>query len=395
MSDSRKPLVRWRLALGEHAQLGLGPGCSLDGDDVGRDDALSWLYDREPDFDERDVRRGCQRRVPLARPAGDSEGERRGGHESSVLTVPRWIDAIHRLFPKETIERLERDAVERYRIDEVVTNPDVLRRVEPNEALLEAVLRTKHLMNAEVLALARELVAKVVRDLMEKLAKDVKQSFSGARERRASSVRVTRNFDAKRTIKENLAHFSPGEKRLYIRAPRFFSRTRRHAARWRLVLLVDESGSMLGSVVHAAVTAACLWGLPALETHLCIFDTEVVDLTQDVTDPVEVLMKVQLGGGTDIAKAVAYAQGLIENPRRTIVVLLTDFFEGGDAEDLVRRVHALVEQGTIVLGLAALDEQANPSFDRDLAGRLVAVGAQVGAMTPGELASWIASKVRA
>jgi uncharacterized protein with von Willebrand factor type A (vWA) domain len=160
------------------------------------------------------------------------------------------------------------------------------------------------------------------------------------------------------------------------------------------VILVDESGSMLGSVIHAAVTAACLWGLPTLRTHLCIFDTQVVDLTPQVTDPVEVLMRVQLGGGTDIANAVAYAQGLIDNPRRSIVILITDFFEGGPAELLVRRVKALCEQGTQVLGLAALEADASPSYDRDLARRLVEVGAHVGAMTPGELASWVAEKVK-
>jgi hypothetical protein len=151
---------------------------------------------------------------------------------------------------------------------------------------------------------------------------------------------------------------------------------------------------MLGSVIHAAVTAACLWGLPSVRTHLCIFDTEVVDLTESVTDPVEVLMRVQLGGGTDIGKAVAYASGLIEAPRRAIVVLITDFFEGGSPGLLVRGVKALCDQGTAVLGLAALDEQANPDYDRDLARRLVDVGAHVGAMTPGQLAVWIAEKVR-
>jgi Mg-chelatase subunit ChlD len=132
-----------------------------------------------------------------------------------------------------------------------------------------------------------------------------------------------------------------------------------------------------------------------MRRSLCIFDTEVVDLTDRVTDPVEVLMKVQLGGGTDIGKAVAYAQGLVENPRRTIVVLVTDFFEGASQHVLVSRVKALCDQGTLVLGLAALDQHANPAYDRDLARRLVAVGAHVGAMTPGELVAFLAEKVRA
>jgi Mg-chelatase subunit ChlD len=372
-------LVRWRLILGEAARAALaGAGGDLCGDDLAYDAALAWLYDREPGLAERDIRQ-----------------ERTGGDDPSQLTVPQWLDEVHRLFPKETIERLEQDAVERYQIDEVVTNPEVLARVEPNETLLKAVLRTKHLMSADVLAMARALVAAVVRRLMEKLARAVRRSFSGTRSRRRSPLKLARNFDARATVRQSLSTWDRERRRLVIKKPLFFSRTRRHCERWQIVLLVDESGSMLGSVIHAAVTAACLWGLPAVRTHLCIFDTEVVDLTERATDPVEVLMKVQLGGGTDIGKAVAYGAGLVEAPRRAIVVLITDFFEGASAEVLVRRVKALCDQGTLVLGLAALDEQANPAYDRDLARRLVAVGAQVGAMTPGELVGWIAEKVRA
>lgn len=375
MRDER--LVRWRLLLGRASEGALDSRAGLSPDDLAADAALAWLYDRGEDLAARDI------------------DDRRGGHGPSALTVPDWLSEVHRLFPKETIERIEQDAVERYQIHEVVTSPEVLARVEPNETLLRAVLLTKHLMNPEVLAMARELVAKVVRRLMEKLAKTVKRSFHGTRTRSRSNFKIAKNFDAKATIRKNLATYDSAKKRLFIRTPLFVSRTRKHLEKWQIVLLVDESGSMLSSVIHAAVTAACLWGLPSTKTHLCIFDTEVVDLTDRVTDPVEVLMKVQLGGGTDIGKAVAYAQGLVENPRRTIVVLITDFFEGASASVLVSRVKALCDQGTTVLGLAALDAQANPNYDRDLARRLVEVGAHVGAMTPGELVAFLAEKVRA
>lgn len=370
------PLSRWRLILGASADAVLSGTRGLSASELACDAALSWLYDREPGLKKREIK------------------GRGGDLGPSQLTVPEWLSEIHRLFPKETIERLERDAVERYEIHEVVTNPEVLARAEPNETLLKAVLRTKHLMSADVLAMARELVAKVVRRLIEKLAREVKTSFSGARSRRRSLIKSARSFDAKGTVRANLATFDLEARRLLIKRPLFFSRSRRHCERWQIILLVDESGSMLSSVIHAAVTAACLWGLPSVRTHLCIFDTEVVDLTDSVTDPVEVLMRVQLGGGTDIGKAVGYGAGLVESPRRAIVVLITDFFEGGNPEILVRAVKSLCDQGTTVLGLAALDERANPEFDRDLARRLVAVGAHVGAMTPGELAGFIAEKVR-
>ncbi len=370
-------LTRWRLLLGRASEAALDARSGLSADDLAADAALAWLYDRGEDLAARDI------------------DDRRGGHGPSALTVPDWLSEVHRLFPKETIERIEQDAVERYQIHEVVTSPEVLARVEPNETLLRAVLLTKHLMNPEVLGMARELVAKVVRRLMEKLARTVKRSFHGTRTRTRSNFKIAKNFDAKATIRKNLATYDPRQRRLFIRTPLFVSRARKSMDKWQIILLVDESGSMLSSVIHAAVTAACLWGLPSTKTHLCIFDTEVVDLTDRVTDPVEILMKVQLGGGTDIGKAVAYAQGLVENPRRTIVVLITDFYEGASDSVLVSRVRALCSQGTTVLGLAALDAQANPSYDRDLARRLVEVGAHVGAMTPGELVAFLAEKVRA
>ncbi|MCP2164017.1 VWA domain-containing protein [Goodfellowiella coeruleoviolacea] len=370
----RLALERWRLVLGAAGSACLG-GQGLGESAAGQDAALDWLYGRDEEWDQREVRRG---------------GDRQGGAGPSVLTTVDWLDNIHRLFPKETIERLERDAVERYEIHDVVTDPAVLERVEPNPALLRAVLRTKHLMNPEVLRLARRIVEAVVRELVERLATEVRQVFHGTRARRPSQFRVARNFDFRRTIRANLGHYRPDERRLYLETAHFFSRTRRHIDQWQVILLVDQSGSMVSSVIHAAVTAACLWGLPGVKTHLIAFDTEVVDLTSDVTDPVELLLKVQLGGGTDIARAVAYGAQLVENPRRTIFAVISDFYEGGSESALVRGVRQLVEQGTRVLGLAALDEEANPDFDRELAQRLADVGARMGAMTPGQLAEFVA-----
>lgn len=374
MSTDLPPLERWRLLLGDAARSSLGDGgaqCQA------YDAALAWLYGREPGLAQR------------------GERSRIGGDEASQLTVPDWLESIHTLFPKETIERLERDAVERYGIDDVVTNPAVLERVTPNETLLRAVLRTKHLMNDQLLGLARELVRKVVRQILEKLQKEVRVAFSGVRDRRRSSpLKVAKNLDFQRTIRRNLKHYDPERRRLLIERAFFFARTRRFTEKWQVILLVDQSGSMLDSTIHSAVTASCLWSVPGLKTHLVAFDTAVVDLTSDVSDPVEVLMKVQLGGGTDIAKALEYGASLIEAPRRAIVVLITDFFEGGDRHQLVRRTKQLCEQGTRVLGLAALDSQANPTYDQDLARELVNAGAKVGAMTPGQLAEFVAEAMK-
>jgi Mg-chelatase subunit ChlD len=372
-------LERWRLILGSPAGRCTGP---LHGPAAARDAALEWLYGRDDDLRRRGVRRG---------PGGS--GAREGGTGPSQLTAVDWLDDIHRLFPKETVERLERDAVESYGIHEIVTDPDVLARVGPSQTLLRAVLRTKHLMNPEVLVLARRIVAEVVRQLTERLRPQVRRALTGSRSRRPSRLPLARDFDFKSTVRANLAHYQPDERRVLIERPHFHSRTRRHLEQWQLVLLVDQSGSMAGSVIHSAVTASCLWGLPGLKTHLIAFDTEVVDLTGEVTDPVELLMKVQLGGGTDIARAVAYGAGLVENPRRAVVAIVSDFFEGGDAHRLVRTVRELAEQGSTVLCLAALDEEADPCYDRELGQQLARAGAHVGAMTPGQLAEFVADRL--
>lgn len=368
------PAERWRLLLGEAAQPSLpAPGAS----GMAMDQALAWLYGRDGEA------------------FGADALDRQGGSEASRLMVPEWINRIHELFPKETIERLERDAIERYHIDEIVTNPQVLERVEPNPALLAAVMRTKHLMNPDVLAMARKLVAKVVSMLIEKLAREVERSFSGHRQRQSLSQHGAANqFAARETVQRNLKHYDPQRQQLIVRQPLFFNHTRKRLQRWQIFLLVDQSGSMVGSVIHAAVTAACLWHLPGVRTHLLAFDTNVIDLSDEVHDPVETLMKVQLGGGTDIGRAVAYAAQNIEVPKRAIVVIISDFFEGANEHVLLNQVAALIGQGTQVLGLAALDEAANPVFDRELARRMADLGAHVGAMTPGQLAGWLAEKLR-
>jgi Mg-chelatase subunit ChlD len=378
MSTSDR-LVRWRLVLGQGAEEALG--CSLEGRAAEQDQALGYLYDREY---------GPGRNV-----RGGSGSGTAGGLGDSQLTVPDWINAVHTLFPKKTIERIEKDALERYQLDEMVTNPDLLRRAQPNMTLLKAVLHTKHLMNQEVLALARDLVRKVVEELMEKLARPVQSAFLGAVDRhRRTRLKVAKNFDAKTTIRRNLAHYDLETKQLYLETPFFFSRIRRQADRWQIIILVDESGSMANSVIHAAVTAAIFFGIKTLRTHLCLFDTNIVDVTDHCNDPVETIMKVQLGGGTDIGGALAYAAGLVESPRRTIVVLISDFCEGAPRDRLLAVAKGLIESGVNLLGLAALDERAEPNYDHFMAEQLVALGAHVAAMTPGELAEWVAQKVR-
>ncbi len=376
MSDEFKQRQRrWRLVLGEGSEDVFG---GLSDEWQKRDRALAFLYGREY---------GPSRNV--------RSGQREGGLGESSLSIPEWINDVHDLFPQKTVERIEKDALERYQLQELVTSPELLRRAKPSMTLLKAVLHTKHLMNQEVLQEAKKLARAVVRQLLDQLARPVEAPFFGVRNRqKRSRVKLARNFDAARTIKHNLKNYDPKTKRLIIQEPWFFSRSRSQADKWSLFILVDQSGSMLDSVIHSAVTTAIFWGIKALKTRLILFDTNVVDVTDDCQDPVETLLKVQLGGGTDIGSALSYAASLVENPRQTIVILISDFFEGAPAEIMLAHVHALVESGVHLLGLAALDSKAKPTFDRNLAKRMVNLGAHVGAMTPGELAAWVGEKVR-
>lgn len=359
---------------------GSEPLCGgLSGEDEQRDGCLAFLYDREYGGG-RNVRQG-----------GDSGG----GLQESALTVPEWINQVHELFPKQTIQRIEKDALERYQLDEMVTNPEVLARAEPNQTLMKAVLRTKHLMNQQVLKAAQHLVRKAVEELMKRLATDVRAAFQGSIDRRQRSfLKIAKNFDIQSTLRHNLKNYDPQLKRVIVETPFFFSRIRRQVDKWQVIVLVDESGSMLDSVIHSAVTAAIFYSMQMMKVNLCIFDTAVVDLSDRIVDPVETLMKVQLGGGTDIGQALAYGAELVGNPRRTIVVLITDFFEGGPLSRLYAVARRLIDSGVTCLGLAALDEAAEPTYDHNVAAQLVAMGWHVGAMTPGELANWVAEKVR-
>lgn len=372
MSTSFNRLERWRLVLGEASAETLGP---LRDEQVALNDALSWLYGREKDV-SRD------------------EQERRGAQASALLAIPDWLNEVHALFPVEAIERLERDAVERYGIVDVVTNRKALELLEPNETLLKAVLRTRHLMKPRVLEAARTIVKKVAEQLLARMQPEVRSAFSGVADRRRKSlVRTARNFDFKRTLARNLRHYDPVRGHINLQEPMFFSRVRNHASPWQVILLVDQSASMASSVIHSAVTAACLWSIPGIRPHLIAFDERFVDLSDKVADPVEVLMRVQLGGGTDIRRAVAYAAQLIDAPQRAIVVIISDFYEGGSEQGLLDEVRALLSQGSRVLGLAALDREYSPRFNRVLAQDLANIGVSVGVMTPGELAGFVAEAV--
>ena len=375
-ADKNLALARWRLVLGRFADNGLGMGGGGMGQGYGRmDRVLEYLYGRE--YANRGVRKQ------------DGEGGRLGGSEASQLTVPDWIREVRDLFPNDVVEVVEKHALDRYGMTELVTDPDVLRKLEPNYELLKSVLTFKGMMKGEVLEVARTIIRKVIEDLRRRLARDIRRVLWGKLSRQhRSNLKVAKNLDIRRTIRDNLRHWDVENKRLVIERLHFFSRIQHHTP-WHIIVCVDCSGSMVDSVIYSAVMAGIFKGLPSMKVSLVAFDTSVIDLSDQIDDPCELLMSVQLGGGTDIGGAVGYCETLVSQPHRTMLVLVTDFFEGGSTKNLLGNIRRLREAGVRVLGLAALDEKAQPVYDKEIAGACVAAGAEVAALTPQRLAEWI------
>lgn len=362
--SDKSVLNRWRLVLGKNASGHMG----LDGSLKGMDEALDFLYSREQKADER---------------------QEQGSLEASHLTVAVWLNEVRRLFPKETVQVLERHALERYQLKELLTDREVLEKLEPNQALLGTILSLKHLMSDQVLTAAREIVRKVAAQLTEQMKMDLERSLLGKIQRNVSSpVRSIRNLDVKKTIRKNLAHYDREERRLLLEQVYFNGRVKRYHS-WRVVIAVDESGSMTDSIIHSAIMAGIFARLPMVEIRLVIFDTQVVDLSGYADDPVEVLMSVQLGGGTNIAGALEYCKGLIVSPHKTLLVLVSDLCEGGPAANLYGVCSDLLESGVKVAALTALDQDANPAYNRTVARVLADMGAFVGAMTPEQLGDYL------
>ena len=331
------------------------------------EDALDFLYGREQGEDVR----------------------RDGGTGDSRLTAATWITRIRKLFPRETVEILEKHALESYGMTELLTDKEVLRKLEPNQELLKTILQLKHLMKGDVLEEAKRIVKRVAEQIAEKLKQDIRRSLLGRIDRNSRSpVPSIRSLDIKKTIKSNLKHYDEENGRLVLEHVYFNGRTRRYN-KWRVIVAVDESGSMLDSVIHSAVMAGVFVKLPMLDTKLVIFDTQVVDLSSHLEDPVATLMSIQLGGGTYIAGALEYCETLIENPHRTMVVLVSDLCEGGSVQGLLGVSRRIVESGAKLICLTALDREANPVYDRQTAQRMADMGAHVGAMTPGALADFM------
>jgi Mg-chelatase subunit ChlD len=360
LNDQERGLLnRWRLVLGKSAEqcgIGISPGAG-DGDCEGTEEALSFLFE-----------------------------ERGGGSSGSSLTVPRWIDSVNELFPRQAKEVLEREFVQRKGIRQLLDQPDLLERIEPNVELVKTLLTHKDLLTPKTRVLARKVIDKVVNELKKKLEVRVEQAITGAiRKDKHSPRRVFKNLDLRTTLRRNLKHWN-GERQKLLIDRIWFHAAERNKRPWHIIVCVDQSGSMLESAIFSAVMASIFAELPGIKTSLVLFDTQIVDLSDKVGEPVDVLLSVQLGGGTDITRALEYCSGMVREPARTIVVLITDFYEGRSEEDLVRVVRRLVDANVRMVGLGALGYDAQPQYNRHTAGRLRKEGMDILVCTPEKLA---------
>jgi hypothetical protein len=328
-------LLRWRLILGGGDAD--GTGLSLGGEGLAMDRALSALY----------------------------EGDRQGGLGSSAPNVARWLGDIRIYFPASVVQVMQRDALDRLDLKQVLREPELLSQIEPDVHLVSTLLSLKSVLPGQTRETARLVVRKVIEDLQRRLVEPLRQAVRGSLNRSVRNRRPRHNeIDWQHTIRANLKHYQP-EYRTIIPERRIGYGHRRSA-----------------SVVYAGVFGAALASLRSVRTRVVVFDTSVVDLSHLLDDPVEVLFGTQLGGGTDINQALAYCQGLVERPQDTILVLISDLYEGGNREQMVRRARALVDSGARVIALLALSDSGAPAYDHGMAVTLAGLGIPAFACTP-------------
>ena len=365
--EATNRLQRWRLVLGQPADNSCG---GVAGPLQEMDKALAALY--EP---------------------GTSMG-RRGGRGNSSPSVSRWLGDIRKYFPSQVVQVMQRDAMERLNLRELLLQPEMLENVQPDVHLVADLISLGSVIPQNTKATARLVVRKVVDELLKRLEEPMRSAVSGALDRSQRNRRPRHaEIDWNRTIRANLRHWQPEYKTIVPETLIGYGRKARRPQR-EVILCIDQSGSMANSVVYSSIFGAVMASLPTVSTKLVVFDTAVVDLTDKLDDPVDVLFGVQLGGGTDINGAVGYCQSIISEPRNSILVLISDLYEGGVEAGLLRRANELVESGVQFITLLALSDEGAPAYDAELAAKLAALGVPSFACTPDAFPQLMAAAIR-
>ncbi|MFA7607955.1 MAG: VWA domain-containing protein [Rhodocyclaceae bacterium] len=354
---------RWRLILGGGQADGIG--CTLDAEALALDNCLSAVYGD----------------------GGEGEGNgrsggRRGGLGASAPSVARWLGDIRQYFPASVVRVIQQDAIERLGLRELLLEPEVLEAVETDIHLVATLISLKDVIPARTKDTARQVVARVVEELMRRLQQPMQQAVRGALNRAQRNRRPRLNeMDWNRTIRANIRNYLPEYQTIVPEIRIGYGRKR--SALKEVVLCIDQSGSMAPSVVYSSIFAAVMASIPALATRMVVFDTAVVDLSEALhTDPVDLLFGVQLGGGTDINRALAYCQTLISRPEDTIFILISDLYEGGNAREMLGRAAQLVQSGVQCIALLALSDEGAPFYDHAMAARFATIGIPTFVCTP-------------
>jgi Mg-chelatase subunit ChlD len=366
-------LRRWRLALGGADD---GIGVPLNGFDARIDSALGALYDS----DASDGRQGAR--------------QRQAGLGASAPRVARWLGDIRTFFPVSVVQVMQKDAIERLGLTRLLLEPELLDAVEPDVHLVGTLLSLSRVIPEQARESARAVVRTVTSDLERRLAQRTRSAVTGALNRASRTSRPKRpaDIDWDRTIRANLRHYLPQYRTIVPDRLVGYARKQQAVAR-DVILCLDQSGSMASSVVYAGVFGAVLASIRSLRTSVVAFDTSVVDLTEQLSDPVDVLFGTQLGGGTDINRALAYCQRLITRPASTIVILVSDLFEGGNREEMLRRIADMTASGTQVVALLALSDDGAPGYDHDNAAALAGLGVPAFACTPDAFGELMAAAI--
>jgi Mg-chelatase subunit ChlD len=348
-----------------------GTGCKLLDGDLGLDKTLSALYDPQP-------------------------GEKRkGGLGGSSPNVARWLGDIRTYFPTSIVQIMQKDALERLNLRQMLLQPEMLESVEPDIHLVSTIISLNRVIPEKTKETARLVVRKVVEELEKKLEGPIRQSILGSLNRAIRNRRPRHSeIDWNRTIRANLKHYQPSYNTIIPEIRIGYGRKKTSSSLREIILCVDQSGSMAASVVYSSICAAVMASISAIKTSLVVFDTSVVDLTPDLHDPVEVLFGTQLGGGTDIEHALAYCQSLVRTPNDTILVLISDLYEGGNHEKLLRRAASLVNSGVQVITLLALSDQGAPASDHHVAAQFAALGIPCFACTPDQFPELMAATIK-
>lgn len=364
-----RSLNRWRLILGSFSNL------EIDNEYSEIDETLNFLYDRE-----------------YTQNGGyslDNFNNSNSSKEKSALTVPKWISKVKKLFPKETVEIMQKQALEKYKLTEILTDENILKEIEPNIELLKNILTFKDMMSQNVKKLAYDIVKKTLEEIKNKMEVEIKKVFYGKKLPNSNTTnKIFKNLDIKKTIRYNLKNYDIKNKTIFT-DKLFFNQNIKKYNPYNIIILIDESGSMLDSVIYSSIMASIFANLPYLSIKLIIFDISVVDLSEHIKEPIDILFKVQLGGGTNIAQALEYAKKITFAPDKTIVLLISDLFDSNDYKLMYKNANDIIESGSKLIILTALDYNANSIYDKEAARYFSKIGAKVGALTPSKLSKWI------